>query len=469
MGARSSPRAACRSRSRERLDTLLFKPDKMSLEWRALDQAATAAGLAIPRLLAAAGALAGPEDYFLRRFAFEFFPRGTGFAEVPPLPEPEAPARGDGARLLHRRRTRPPRSTTPSRVRARCRRRRARGRAHRRAGALLRPRPSARGDGARAPLHRRTSRAARSPCCPEAAVDARDARRGPARGRRLALPHARRRDARGAVATESRLERDRDRRQPAPRRARPAPERGGRRRGPRRGRARRRPASRSGGSREAAARPRAARARRRPTASTTPSASPAGAWRSSRAGAARPVDMLVSELMIHVNATWGKLLADRGYDAIYRNQRGVKTRMEVEPGAHEWLGVSHYAWSSSPLRRFTDLANQRQLVAALRREPPAYTPRGARRRGARVRGRLRGLRRAPAHARALLVPALPAAGGHREADATIDPRRAGAHRRRAAGLPRHRAAGGGAGRARARRVRRDRPVGAHVLCRYAGK
>jgi exoribonuclease-2 len=86
-----------------------------------------------------------------------------------------------------------------------------------------------------------------------------------------------------------------------------------------------------------------------------------------------PIDVLVSELMIHVNATWGRLLADQGLPAIYRNQRGIKTRMEVEPGSHEWLGVSHYAWSSSPLRRFADLANQRQLAAALRHEPPAYT------------------------------------------------------------------------------------------------
>jgi exoribonuclease-2 len=83
--------------------------------------------------------------------------------------------------------------------------------------------------------------------------------------------------------------------------------------------------------------------------------------------------VLVSELMIHVNATWGRLLADQGLPAIYRNQRGIKTRMEVEPGTHEWLGVSHYAWSSSPLRRFADLANQRQLAAALRHEPPAFT------------------------------------------------------------------------------------------------
>ena len=86
-----------------------------------------------------------------------------------------------------------------------------------------------------------------------------------------------------------------------------------------------------------------------------------------------PVDTLVSELMIQVNSTWGKLLAERGFDAIYRNQKGAKTRMEVEPGAHEWLGVSHYAWASSPLRRFTDLANQRQLAAALAGGEPAYT------------------------------------------------------------------------------------------------
>ena len=54
-----------------KVDQLLFKPDKMSLEYRALEQAAEARGLRPPRLLAQAGALAGPEDYFLRRFAFE--------------------------------------------------------------------------------------------------------------------------------------------------------------------------------------------------------------------------------------------------------------------------------------------------------------------------------------------------------------------------------------------------------------
>ena len=67
---------------------LLFKPDKMALEWRALDAAAHAAGATPQRVLALAGALAGPEDFFLRRFAFELFPRGTGFEAMPGLDEP---------------------------------------------------------------------------------------------------------------------------------------------------------------------------------------------------------------------------------------------------------------------------------------------------------------------------------------------------------------------------------------------
>ena len=47
--------------------------------------------------------------------------------------------------------------------------------------------------------------------------------------------------------------------------------------------------------------------------------------------------------------------------------------MEVVPAAHEWLGVSHYAWTSSPLRRYSDLANQRQLAALLGGAGPAYS------------------------------------------------------------------------------------------------
>ena len=84
-----------------------------------------------------------------------------------------------------------------------------------------------------------------------------------------------------------------------------------------------------------------------------------------------PLDKLVSELMILVNSSWGELLAEREVAAIYRVQATGKVRFSVHPEPHEGLGVRCYAWMSSPLRRYVDLVNQWQLVAALqgRRAP----------------------------------------------------------------------------------------------------
>ena len=76
-----------------------------------------------------------------------------------------------------------------------------------------------------------------------------------------------------------------------------------------------------------------------------------------------PIDKVVSELMIQVNTEWGRQLAAQGLGAIYRTQREGKTAMSCEPGPHQGLGVAQYAWSSSPLRRYVDLVNQRQLYA----------------------------------------------------------------------------------------------------------
>ncbi len=81
-----------------------------------------------------------------------------------------------------------------------------------------------------------------------------------------------------------------------------------------------------------------------------------------------PVDKLVSELMILANRTWGEFLAERGVAAIYRVQSAGKVRLSVHPEAHDALGLSCYAWMTSPLRRYVDLVNQRQLVATLRGE-----------------------------------------------------------------------------------------------------
>jgi exoribonuclease-2 len=86
-----------------------------------------------------------------------------------------------------------------------------------------------------------------------------------------------------------------------------------------------------------------------------------------------PIDKVVSELMIYVNAEWGKQLADSGIAGIYRSQGGGKVRMSTSPAPHQGLGVAQYAWISSPMRRYVDFINQRQLVALLRGETPPYT------------------------------------------------------------------------------------------------
>ncbi len=85
-----------------------------------------------------------------------------------------------------------------------------------------------------------------------------------------------------------------------------------------------------------------------------------------------PLDKLVSELMIHVNNTWGRLLAERKAAGLYRVQAAGKVKMSTRPGEHQGLGLTHYLWASSPLRRYCDLVNQRQLLAVLAGEPAPY-------------------------------------------------------------------------------------------------
>src|SRR5207253_11355432 len=78
-----------------------------------------------------------------------------------------------------------------------------------------------------------------------------------------------------------------------------------------------------------------------------------------------PLDKLVAELMIHINSTWGKLLADARVSGLYRAQQGGKVKMSTRPDPHQGLGVAQYLWASSPLRRYSDLVNQRQLLAVV--------------------------------------------------------------------------------------------------------
>jgi exoribonuclease-2 len=85
-----------------------------------------------------------------------------------------------------------------------------------------------------------------------------------------------------------------------------------------------------------------------------------------------PLDKLVAEMMILANSSWGELLAERDIAAIYRVQATGKVRLSVHPEPHEGLGVSCYAWMSSPLRRYVDLVNQWQLAAALGGSRPPF-------------------------------------------------------------------------------------------------
>lgn len=351
-----------------KLDTLLFKPDKMSLEWRSLDLAATHAGLAPQKLLAKVGALAGPEDWFLRRFAFELFPNGLGFPQVAPVAAPQglslapAPAfsiddhetteiddafsvqRGEGTKV--------------------------RVGVHIAAPTLFFGRGHALEALARERLSTVYFPGGKITMLPEAALA--EATLGEGRvvpcaslylevdADTLEVVAAESRLERIAIATnlrivelETRLHED----------------------------------SLAAGVVDGvhgedlhllwrlARKLRAARGAGEEKSEkldyTFRVENGRVAIEPRRRGT--PIDVLVSELMIHVNATWGRMLAEAGIPAIYRNQRGMKTRMEAEPGAHEWLGVTHYAWSSSPLRRYCDLANQRQLAALLAGEPPAYS------------------------------------------------------------------------------------------------
>ncbi len=83
-----------------------------------------------------------------------------------------------------------------------------------------------------------------------------------------------------------------------------------------------------------------------------------------------PLDLIVSEAMILANSSWGAWLGELGVPGLYRSQAsmapGVKVRMGTRSLPHAGLGVKSYAWSTSPLRRYTDLVNQWQIIAAAR-------------------------------------------------------------------------------------------------------
>ena len=105
----------------------------------------------------------------------------------------------------------------------------------------------------------------------------------------------------------------------------------------------------------------------------------------------------VSEAMVLAGEVSARFCLEAGLPVIYRRQtipgslpelpakgvsdpivvrqvRRLLKRAEVglQPGAHASLGLEAYAQTTSPIRRYQDLAIQRQIASRLRGEPPCY-------------------------------------------------------------------------------------------------
>ena len=106
-----------------------------------------------------------------------------------------------------------------------------------------------------------------------------------------------------------------------------------------------------------------------------------------------PGRMLVSEIMIMANWAMAGFLADRKLPAIFRTQADPRERLfkgeggtlfqnwmqrrhlsrfvlDHKPGKHSGLGLDRYVTATSPIRKYFDLATQRQIRAALGLESP---------------------------------------------------------------------------------------------------
>ncbi len=78
-----------------------------------------------------------------------------------------------------------------------------------------------------------------------------------------------------------------------------------------------------------------------------------------------PIDMLVSEMMILANSTWAQMLHDNDLPGLFRVQPAGKVRMSTKSEPHIGMGVQHYGWFTSPLRRAADYINQKQMISLI--------------------------------------------------------------------------------------------------------
>lgn len=90
-----------------------------------------------------------------------------------------------------------------------------------------------------------------------------------------------------------------------------------------------------------------------------------------------PLSRIVAEMMILANSRWGLMLHEQGIAGVYRSQQGGRVRVSTQALPHEGLGVSQYIWATSPLRRYIDLINQRQIVAMVEGTAPPLSANSA--------------------------------------------------------------------------------------------
>ena len=109
-----------------------------------------------------------------------------------------------------------------------------------------------------------------------------------------------------------------------------------------------------------------------------------------------PADHIVSELMILTNQMTARYFMEHQIPAIYRTQveadfsgiddvenssvkrylmiRKIRPmELSLEPKPHAMLGSDVYCQATSPIRRYSDLALQRQLMSCIRNNPPCYS------------------------------------------------------------------------------------------------
>ncbi len=110
-----------------------------------------------------------------------------------------------------------------------------------------------------------------------------------------------------------------------------------------------------------------------------------------------PARRLVAEMMILAGSRWADFSAERQIPVVYRKQSATSSelpdvsefpdpyvfffnirhllspgRLSTQPSPHSGLGLPRYLQGTSPLRRYQDLATQRQLSAVIANEPPPY-------------------------------------------------------------------------------------------------